>query len=104
MDEYMRVADAVITKPGGLTTAECVALRKPIIAVEPIPGQEDHNAQFIMAQQFGALAQNSLDLLYYSALDPAALAPGYARLRTEEKTSAQIILERFTLPPTKLKL
>ena len=45
--ELMSVSDLVITKPGGLTTTESLASGLPIIVINPIPGQEEENAQFL---------------------------------------------------------
>lgn len=42
--ELMSAADFVITKPGGLTSTECLAMCKPMIIINPIPGQEEQNA------------------------------------------------------------
>jgi UDP-N-acetylglucosamine:LPS N-acetylglucosamine transferase len=43
-------ADAIITKPGGLTTSEALAKRLPMIIINPIPGQEDRNTEFLLNQ------------------------------------------------------
>ncbi|MBI4355213.1 MAG: glycosyltransferase [Candidatus Omnitrophica bacterium] len=45
---YMELADLLITKPGGLTTAEALAKGLPMIIVNPIPGQESSNTQFLL--------------------------------------------------------
>lgn len=45
---YMDAADCIITKPGGLTTSEALAKGVPIIMVNPIPGQEDRNVEFLL--------------------------------------------------------
>lgn len=42
--EIMSVSDFVITKPGGLTSTECLAMKKPMIIINPIPGQEEQNS------------------------------------------------------------
>lgn len=42
--ELMSVSDFVITKPGGLTSTECLAMCKPMIIINPIPGQEEQNS------------------------------------------------------------
>lgn len=42
--ELMAASDFVITKPGGLTSTECLAMRKPMIIINPIPGQEEQNS------------------------------------------------------------
>ena len=51
--ELMSVADLVITKPGGLTTTESLASGLPIIVINPIPGQEEENAEFLEQNQVG---------------------------------------------------
>ena len=48
VDEYMDAADLMITKPGGLTTSEALAKKLPLILMNPIPGQEDRNMQFLV--------------------------------------------------------
>ena len=45
--ELMSISDLVITKPGGLTTTESLASELPIIIINPIPGQEEQNAEFL---------------------------------------------------------
>ena len=45
--ELMSISDLVITKPGGLTTSESLASGLPIIVINPIPGQEEENAEFL---------------------------------------------------------
>lgn len=42
--ELMAASDFVITKPGGLTSTECLAMKKPMIIINPIPGQEEQNS------------------------------------------------------------
>ena len=42
--ELMSISDVVITKPGGLTSTECLAMYKPMIIINPIPGQEEQNS------------------------------------------------------------
>ena len=45
--ELMAISDLVITKPGGLTTSESLASSLPILVINPIPGQEEENAEFL---------------------------------------------------------
>lgn len=45
--ELMSISNLVITKPGGLTTSESLASGLPIIVINPIPGQEEENAEFL---------------------------------------------------------
>ncbi len=48
IDELMEVADAIVTKAGGLTTAEALIKGLPIFLVNPIPGQETRNAEYLI--------------------------------------------------------
>ena len=45
--ELMNIADLVITKPGGLTVSESLVSSLPLILINPIPGQEEENAEFL---------------------------------------------------------
>lgn len=45
--ELMNLADIIITKPGGLTITESLVSKLPIIIINPIPGQEEENAEFL---------------------------------------------------------
>ena len=46
--ELMAISDLVVTKPGGLTTSESLASNLPMIVINPIPGQEEKNAKFLV--------------------------------------------------------
>lgn len=48
MADLMRVADLFIGKPGGLTSAECMAAGLPMVVIDPIPGQEERNADYLL--------------------------------------------------------
>lgn len=60
MEEWMSVADLIVTKPGGLTTSEAMALGKPLIIVNPIPGQESANSDFLL-ERGAAIKVNRMD-------------------------------------------
>lgn len=51
--ELMSISDLVVTKPGGLTTTESLASHLPIIIINPIPGQEEENAEFLEKHNVG---------------------------------------------------
>lgn len=48
IERLMAVSDLAITKPGGLTSSECLAMHLPMIVVSPIPGQEERNADYLL--------------------------------------------------------
>ncbi|MBC7393953.1 MAG: galactosyldiacylglycerol synthase [Variovorax sp.] len=64
MEKLMAAADLVVTKPGGLTISECLALGKPMLLVSPIPGQEEHNAGFLLEEGAAWLAYDTIGLEY----------------------------------------
>ena len=45
--DYMHAADAFVTKPGGLSTAEALAAEVPMVLCKPLPGQEERNARIL---------------------------------------------------------
>jgi len=47
INELMRIADIIISKPGGVTTAEVLSMKLPMVIVKPIPGQEVNNTNFL---------------------------------------------------------
>lgn len=53
--DLMDAADLVITKPGGLTTSEVLAKGRPMLVIDPIPGQEQRNGEY--ALEIGAAAR-----------------------------------------------
>ncbi len=62
MHELMAVADLIITKPGGLTTSEALALGKPLFILNPIPGQEAANSDFLLERGAAAKVNRVEDL------------------------------------------
>lgn len=60
--ELMSVSSMVITKPGGLTTSEALAKGVPIVAINPIPGQETRNARFLVGQGAACLTEEVIHL------------------------------------------
>lgn len=48
VDLMMDAADFMITKPGGLTLSEAIAKGVPVILMNPIPGHEDRNQEFLV--------------------------------------------------------
>jgi len=48
IDELMAVADVVLSKPGGLTTSEVLARGAAMAIINPIPGQESRNSDFLL--------------------------------------------------------
>ena len=64
IERAMSAADVAITKPGGLTVSECLALGLPMIVVSPIPGQEERNADYLLEAGAALKANDEVGLLY----------------------------------------
>jgi len=77
IDELMAVADVVVSKPGGLTTSETLARGAVMAIVNPIPGQESRNSDYLL-ENGAAIKVNALGTLAYKMdnllEDPARLA------------------------------
>lgn len=63
IDELMRAAMVIITKPGGITTAEALATGVPMLIVSPLPGQESMNTKFLLREGVAVKAQNPQDVV-----------------------------------------
>jgi processive 1,2-diacylglycerol beta-glucosyltransferase len=48
VDELMEISDLILTKPGGLTSNECLVKGLPMLIFAPIPGQEERNAGYLV--------------------------------------------------------
>ncbi len=62
--ELMRLADLVVSKPGGLTTSEVLACGAAMVVVNPIPGQEAQNSDFLL-EEGAAIKVSNLATLGY---------------------------------------
>jgi processive 1,2-diacylglycerol beta-glucosyltransferase len=60
MQDWMAAADLIVTKPGGLTSSEALALGRPLLIVNPIPGQEAANSDFLL-EHGAAVKVNRID-------------------------------------------
>ncbi len=56
--ELMAVSDLMLTKAGGLTISEALAVQLPMLLYRPIPGQEVQNAKFLVRAGVAVLARN----------------------------------------------
>lgn len=77
INELMHISDIVISKPGGVTTSEVLAKAKPMIIVNPLPGQEANNTAYLTQKG--------------------------AALRVEDPAKINLIIEGLLKNPDKLK-
>lgn len=64
VERMMTAADLVVTKPGGLSVSECLAMARPMLLVSPIPGQEERNADYLMEAGAAIKAVDAATLEY----------------------------------------
>ena len=72
VEVLMSAADCIVTKPGGLTVSEAIAKALPMILINPIPGQEERNVEFLLNNGMASLVTKTFpvdeaiyDLFYY---------------------------------------
>ena len=53
----------MITKPGGITLTEALAVQLPLIIIKPVPGQEKENALYFEKKGAGIIAYNSYQIV-----------------------------------------
>lgn len=61
--ELMAASDLLITKPGGLTTAEALSLELPMLLFKPLPGQEMDNATYLTESGLALRAESNTHLV-----------------------------------------
>jgi len=60
--ELMRVADCIVTKPGGVTLSEALHCELPILLYRPVPGQERENAVYLERKGAARIAHRPAQL------------------------------------------
>jgi 1,2-diacylglycerol 3-beta-galactosyltransferase len=63
MGTFMRAADCILSKAGGLIVSESLACGLPLILVDVIPGQETGNAKHVLNGDAGVLTQDPIGVL-----------------------------------------
>jgi processive 1,2-diacylglycerol beta-glucosyltransferase len=58
MQDFMVASNVIISKSGGLTSTEAMAIGLPLITLRPIPGQESGNCEFLIGQNAGVKVKN----------------------------------------------
>ena len=100
IDELMAAADVVVSKPGGLTTSEVLARGAAMVIVNPIPGQESRNSDFLLENGAAIKVNNAATLpLKLSRLlsDPKRLEALKANGRRVAKPQAAFDVARLAL-------
>lgn len=98
--DLMSAASLIITKPGGLTTSEALAKGLPIVALDPIPGQEVKNAHFLVREGVARLVKDSAQLPHVIRQllgDPKALQEMASNARRLGKPDSAATAARLVL-------
>lgn len=78
MADLLAGADVVITKAGGLTISESMALGRPLVIYRPVPGQEAGNTRWLLSRRAALVARSARQLADVVA---PLVAPGPSRDR-----------------------
>jgi len=97
MHRWMKMADLLIGKPGGLTTAEAIASGLPMCVFNPIPGQEERNCDHLLEEGIAIKCNDLITLPFkISKLldDPARMAwMRQQALRFAKPDAAQTVVQ-----------
>jgi len=102
MDQFMAAADLLVGKAGGLTTSEALARALPMALIEPLPGQEERNADHLL-EAGAAIRCNNLPAAAWKIAtlldDPSRLArmQSAARQMARPKAASVIAEDALTL-------
>ena len=110
--DLMLAADVLVTKPGGVTLAEAFCCHLPVLLFDPLPGQEEGNARYVVAQGAAELARSPRHLaklaaeLRWAPAHRARLAAGGAALArpTAAADAVAEIIRRAATPAAPLRL
>ena len=102
IDELMAASDLLVGRPGGLITAEALASGLVFVIVNPIPGQEERNADHLLEENV-AIRCNDLSVLGYKI---ERLRNDTTRFESMKKNVARIARPRaaFDVVDTLLRL
>ncbi len=54
----LRAADLIVTKPGGLTVSESLAVGLPLVMIYPVPEQEEENMRYVVSEGAGVYVED----------------------------------------------
>ena len=100
VNELMAVSDLVVTKPGGITTAEALSKKLPMLVVKPIPGQEANNTVYLTGK--GAAVKVDKPKEVNLAIDDLLLNP--EKLRNLRESASRISRPHASLDIARLLL
>lgn len=107
--ELYALSDVAITKPGGLTLAECMAVGLPMVIQHAMPGQEQHNLEFVRSSNLAEIGTDASDVaarVNALLMNPARLQHLRLRLKSSARPDAAFaivdqLLRRFPVLPAR---
>ena len=101
--ELMKISSLVVTKPGGLTSSESLVSNLPMLIINPIPGQEEENAEFLEKAGVGVWLkkEDSIEYVINSLLSNPEKMKSMAKNCSllakpySTKTIGKIVLEHY---------
>ncbi len=100
INELMSVSDLIVTKPGGITTAEALSKKLPLIIVKPIPGQETSNTAYLTGQNAAIKVTDPKNI--HLVIESLINTPG--QLETYRESAAAISKPRSSMDIAKFLL
>lgn len=100
INELMSVSDIIITKPGGITTAEAMTKKIPMIIISPLPGQEAKNTDYLK-EQHAAIEVNDPKMIGITISD---LLQDRIKLKAMSEAAANISKPNSSLDAARLLL
>jgi processive 1,2-diacylglycerol beta-glucosyltransferase len=94
--ELVEVCSLIVTKPGGMTTSECLAKGAPMVLLRPVPGQEKGNALYFQSEGAAVITRSGDDVVAQVRRlleDRSALARMAASARRLYRPATQTIVE-----------
>jgi len=104
IDELMEISTVIITKPGGITTAEALCKGLPMLIVSPLPGQESMNTIFLLNEYVAVKAENPEDVIVVLTellYNKNKLAIMSERARSLAKPDSAVNIARLTMELTR---
>ncbi len=100
VEVMMSAADCIVTKPGGLTVSEALAKNLPMILVDPIPGHEERNVEFLTNNGISSLVTKTFPIdeaIYQLFQNPVRLDTVRETMRAISHPNATEVLADFVL-------
>ncbi|MFC4411254.1 glycosyltransferase [Chungangia koreensis] len=91
IQELMALSDLMITKPGGVSISEAMAMDLPLLIFHHLPGQEEENMEFLYRSGYAFIAKTEEDLselINQLIYDSAPLRRMKVRIEQNHSTSS----------------